>query len=161
MKISIFAVVLLLAASAHAEVYKCVENGKQVFSDQPCSKDAQKLNVKPASGAAADSAAQQPANASESSADFVKKTDLAVKRRILDEDIYRKEQRIKGIREEMEAKLEALRQKKRQANNNLAGAVWEQSISDEMVATANSYDTKLRTAERELSDLRARRSALN
>lgn len=50
MKLILFAVAMLLSATAQAEVYRCVENGKQVFSDVPCSKDAEKLKVSPAAG---------------------------------------------------------------------------------------------------------------
>lgn len=50
MKRIILAAAMLLSVSAQAEVYKCMENGKQVFSDMPCSKDAEKLKVSPAAG---------------------------------------------------------------------------------------------------------------
>lgn len=39
----------------------------------------------------------------------------------------------------MEQELAALRAKKMQANNNLAGATWEQSISTEMSVVVEKY----------------------
>lgn len=39
----------------------------------------------------------------------------------------------------MEQELAALRTKKMQANNNLAGATWEQSISTEMSVVVEKY----------------------
>ena len=41
---------LLLATSAHAQVYKCKVDGKTVFADQPCATDAKLIDVRPASG---------------------------------------------------------------------------------------------------------------
>jgi hypothetical protein len=43
----------------------------------------------------------------------------------------------------MESDLQALKNKKRSANNNLAGAVYEQSISSEMNAVTASYNNKI------------------
>lgn len=47
MKAFLLAAAMLLSFSAHAEVFKCSVNGKTVFSDVPCSKDAQKVTVRP------------------------------------------------------------------------------------------------------------------
>lgn len=35
----------------NAQVYKCQENGKTVFSDQPCAADSKRVEVRPATGA--------------------------------------------------------------------------------------------------------------
>lgn len=61
---------------------------------------------------------------------------------------------------EHEAEQAALRAKKERARNNLAGATWEQSISDEMQAVAAAHNTRVSIAQRELEDMRARRARM-
>lgn len=46
-----------------------------------------------------------------------------------------------------ESELEAQRQKKRLANNNLAGATWLQSISAEMQVISDNYAEKIRDVD--------------
>lgn len=63
---------------------------------------------------------------------------------------------------QMEGELAELRRKKGLANNNLAGATWEQSISSEMQAIVQKYKTmndidieRLRVLRVELDRLRS------
>lgn len=55
---------------------------------------------------------------------------------------------------ECDGQLKALQSKKRAANNNLAGATWEGSISSEMTAIATRCDTRSRNLREELDALR-------
>lgn len=155
-------VALAVAAPAHAGVYKCVEGGKTVFSDQPCGKDAKAVAVRPASGV--ESQDGQTAAATNSAAqrqqDLSRRVDNDVKRRIANNEIDRLEQRISVARSEMEEELANLKNKKRYATNSLAGATWEQSISDEMVAVTAKYDSKIRGWQHEISELKAKRDAV-
>lgn len=79
---------------------------------------------------------------------------------MLDDDITRKQGEIAAINAEHEAAQAALREKKGRARNNLAGATWEQSISDEMQAVAAAHTTRVGMAQRELEDMRARRARM-
>lgn len=148
----------LACATASADVYKCQKDGKTVFSDQPCSQGAEKINIKPASGHA-DSVSE--ADAVAASKAFVDKTNANAKRNALDADIERAQDRINSLQNDRDRELAALREKKQRANNNLAGAVWEQSISNEMIAVNETYSSKISAAERTLANLRAKRAALN
>lgn len=153
---------LLAASAAQAQIFQCVVDGRKVFSDQPCGKDSKAVDVRPAAGRARLAPATEggaPQQATPS--DLTKRADDAVKKRFLDEDIYRKEQRVKSLRAEMESKLAELREKKRYAYNNLAGATWEASISQEMNATVASYDSQIRSVESEISALRSQRAAMD
>lgn len=47
---AIFLAVAAVCLPAHAQVYKCQEGGKTVFSDTPCRADAVPMDVKPATG---------------------------------------------------------------------------------------------------------------
>lgn len=148
----------LACAAASADVYKCKQNGKMVFSDQPCSTTAEKISVKPATGHA-DAVSESDAVAASKA--FVDKTNANVKRSALDADIERAKDRINSLQNNRDRELAALRDKKQRANNNLAGAVWEDSISNEMIAITNSYATRITAEERKLAELNAKRAALN
>ena len=69
-------------------------------------------------------------------------------------------QAIDAMHDEHSTRQAQLRAKKTRANNNLAGATWEQSISDEMQAVAAEYDMKLRKATKELDELKMQRSQI-
>ncbi|SEG07299.1 hypothetical protein SAMN05216242_11576, partial [Thauera chlorobenzoica] len=53
-----------------------------------------------------------------------------------------------------------LRNKKDRANNNLAGAMWEQSISEEMNATVARYDLRMRGIRDEIKRLEEQRAGM-
>lgn len=151
------AILVVVSFTAQAEVYKCAQNGKTVFSDQPCGNGAQKIAVKPASGAETTSTE----NASAESKAYVAKANLNSRKRELDDDISRSENRISRLHRERDNKLAQLQNRKTNANNNLAGAIWEDSLSKEMVAISDSYGSKISSEEKTLSDLRKKRAALD
>lgn len=57
------------------------------------------------------------------------------------------------------SQLAARRTKKNQANN-LAGAMWEQSISQEMSAVVARYDVRIRAIQGEIERLQGERERL-
>lgn len=163
----LFAVVALATGPVSAQVYKCTgPNGTTIFADAPCAVGAKPIVVRPAAGAGSgveDVPAEEggtKTSAEENRSRLSERADLAVRRRILSNDIDRKEAEIKSKTREMEEKLEALRQKKRFARNNLAGATWEQSISEEMSAVTASYTTQLEGMREEVARLRLEREKL-
>jgi ubiquinone biosynthesis protein UbiJ len=60
----------------------------------------------------------------------------------------------------MNEKITALRYKKRQARNNLAGATWEQSISVEMDAISNQYNSRIDSLREEVDRLVEKKNRL-
>lgn len=77
--------------------------------------------------------------------------------RQLDRDIKKSEDKITEYQQAMSRELSLLRSKKRHANNNLAGAQWEESISSEMNAVTAKWDSMIRTEQGRLDNLRAQR----
>lgn len=162
-------VALLIAGPALGQVYKCNQGGSVVFTSTPCDTGAKPLDVRPASGQGR-RPELPPAEAPQASApgspptakplSLTERADQAARRRILDDEIWRKQQSINALTDEMTQRQTQLRNKKSWANNNLAGAVWEQSISDEMQAVAAEYDLKIRKASKELEDLKLKRAQL-
>lgn len=157
-----------LAGLAQAQVYKCKQaDGTTVFADAPCAVGAKPIEVAPASGPGrSDAARAEGARAGESAPgaarapSFNEKADIAVRRRLLQNDIDVQERRIAATIDEMNAKLAELRNRKRFASNNLAGATWQNSLSEEMRAVAASYDTEINGMRDELARMRSERDRL-
>lgn len=55
---------------------------------------------------------------------------------------------------ERDQRLRNLRESRQYANNNLAGATWEQSLAQEMTATAQEADTQVSSIDRQIEQLK-------
>ncbi|MEM6582713.1 MAG: DUF4124 domain-containing protein [Pseudomonadota bacterium] len=118
-------------AFAQADFYNCTnDRGATVFSDKPCGADADKQTV----GHAVETGERPNDSAAWATISADKKT----------RDIER------------DQKLAVLKNIKRYANNNLAGAQWEQSISAEMQAVTDQYTAKIDAKKREIERLEER-----
>lgn len=168
-RLAVALIVTVAVAPVQAQVYKCKDpSGTTVYSAQPCAINAKPIDLRPASGSsrqAAPAAAPVSPSAETSSVasdprTLVQRGNDAAQRRILDDDITRKQREIAAMNAEHEAEQAALREKKGRARNNLAGATWEQSISDEMQAVAAAHNTRVSIAQRELEDMRTRRARM-
>lgn len=161
--------IVVISPSAFAEIYKCKEGGTTLFSATPCSVGAKPIDVRPAAGSTrlqpADRQTEPQQNAPRAGSvqqnALTERADVAARRRILEDEIYRKERSVSALYDELAAKQEQLRQKKNRSMNNLAGATWEQSISDEMKAVAAEYDIKIRGAQGEVDALKRKRDELS
>lgn len=141
---------LVMAGAANAGIYKCTENGAVVFSQTPCSDSAEKVEVRTYTPDPEEVRRQQ-----ERVEQSNKKLDAAIEQREVDRNISKLQRKIRGYQRRMDSELSALRRKKLAANNNLAGAAWEQSISDEMKAVTEKYKTKIQVTQSEIDSLRA------
>lgn len=161
-------VVALVAGQAHA-INKCqTPDGRTVFQDMPCVPgQGNKIEVKPASGnaPAVTEAVQAAPGAVEVPATRPK---TEAQRLEAQTETLRKENRlhflqVRAIPDAYAAidqqklrcngELANLRTKKQFANNNLAGATWEQSISSEMSAVVARCDSENRSLTRTLDIL--------
>ena len=145
-------------------INKCVgADGKVSFQDAPCAGQGSEIQVKPASGSAPKSAptvapvADSPQQAGAASAtNTVKKKEGAFgeswQRRTWLEQSGLPNARV-AIDNHQNRCLQQqsnLASQKSRANNNLAGATWEQSISAEMQAAATMCDAKARELRAQL-----------
>lgn len=155
---------------------KCVSPaGKVSFQDTPCSalERASEVTPRPAAGPhspPAPAGVQQPTATSAAQAASEKQAASAspgtpyqrqlatleaerLKREVSDAVRFKKEE-ISKHRANCDAEQQAIRSQKARANNNLAGATWEQALSSEMNAAAKRCDTRGRELQGDLEDLR-------
>lgn len=175
-KPAIFLTAALIAAAPAWAINKCTgPDGKTVFQDAPCAGKGEKIEVRPASGgapSAAPAAASTPLAAAQTATAAA--TPSSKKEGAFGESWQRRtflENRgiadargaVQSHQAQCDAKQRELASKKNLANNNLAGATWEQSISAEMQAAATICDSKgrdlraqLEGLEKELRELQAK-----
>jgi len=144
---------LLFGLPAEAAIYKCTVNGQTVFSDKPCAADAKEIEVKvyrPDQGAAEEVEARTK-RLQEQVKGWKNEQRAADIRR----EIVKLEWDMRDYQRDMDRELAGLKGQKLRANNNLAGATWEESISIEMQAVTTKYQTKMSIAQKRLEQLRA------
>ena len=167
-RIALAVTAFALAGGVQAQVYKCKVDGKTTFSDRPCATDAKPINVRPASGHSgavapvptAAPAASVPINSSNNPQAVVAKMERDRALRDIGHDIEIEHSKIREEEESMSRELAALRNKKQYANNNLAGAVWEQSISAEMAAVVAGYEQRIQSRRERVKRLEADRAKM-
>lgn len=142
----------LLTAGPAAAIYKCQVNGETVFSQTPCAADAEEVHLK------VHRPSEDEAKAAEERATWLKEENAALraerKSRAAAIEITKLEREIEVYQDQMDKELAALREQKASANNNLAGAAWEQSIATEMQAVVEKYNTKIEIARGKIAVLR-------
>ncbi|GKS96926.1 hypothetical protein [Acidovorax sp. SUPP2825] len=170
-QLNVLAVVSLFASCTPAwSITKCTgPDGKTVFQDVPCAGKSEQLVIRPASGhgeaqkprrdGGPSSSANAPLPQQEGAfgASWQRRTFLE------NRGIADARSALQSHQSRCDAQQRELAAKKRNANNNLAGATWEQSISTEMQAAATVCDSKgrelkstLESLEKELRELQAR-----
>lgn len=147
--IAVCSVLWLLPLSAMATVYKCEVNGVVTYSQIPCSHDAE-LTEYATDEVDSPANQQKPAAQTESPSETLARVRDALTKRDMQLEITK----LKGAKARLQSRrdieITKLRQSKLKANNNLAGAVWEDSLSKEMAAITAKYDTDIRAVESEI-----------
>ena len=143
----------LSVVAVHAsQVYVCTNaEGKQSFQQLPCEGEVESevRAIKPA---------ELVGSVSPASDRFYEEARSFNNQAQLQHDIRKAENRITLYQRNMQKELDGLLRKKRSANNNLAGAQWETSISNEMQATTSKYQSLISIEQNRLNALREQSS---
>ncbi|WP_297533461.1 hypothetical protein [Thalassolituus sp.] len=154
------AVLFLLPVVAVAGQYHvCTdENGKKSFQTMPCNdadqSEVREYEVRESLGGSGPSAGLP------TDSDIYKQMKADNRRAQLKRDIKKGERAIDRYQKQMSGELAALRARKARANNNLAGATWEQSISAEMQAVSDKYGNLIGVERDRLTEYRRELSGL-
>ncbi|WP_020409677.1 DUF4124 domain-containing protein [Hahella ganghwensis] len=128
-------------------IYKCTsEKGTVVFSESPCNNQAEKIEV---------SVPKIGTEGSTNATNILKTIEKHNRPREIDQEIKELETQIADDQKKMDLELDNLREQKKYAANNLAGATWEESISTEMQAVVEKYKTRISNARSQIEYLRA------
>lgn len=163
---SIIAAALMLASLDAWAINKCIgPNGSAVFQDAPCPGQGGQINVRPASGHAPNStpppsdpqgsASSKPMTEAQRIEQSIKASKDGRRRKALETYLISDLQSsLNQHNRACDADIAALRRKKGLANNNLAGATWEESISSEMNAVALRCDSKTKDMRERLAEMK-------
>lgn len=138
---------LCAALPAHAQIYKCTENGKTIYTDKPCRSGGETIEIRNApSSSGSRLADDNMASLTE---------DLARDRRRsqIDREIRERQDKIASLQAALNKELEDIQYAKRFANNNLAGAMWRQSMSSEQEAKVQNYNMQIEAEQKAIDRL--------
>ncbi|MBO1270106.1 MULTISPECIES: DUF4124 domain-containing protein [Shewanella] len=162
--IKLIAFVILVATPiCQANVYKCIVDGKVIFSQEPCADNATPVDLSKVGSVVG---AQRQTDAAQSSVTTAatgdNHTEIAnyIKAQDLNRQISKLEYQRQQVFKARDAKLDKLRHQKNYASNNLAGATWEQSISQEMQSITSAADSQVVSIDRQIASLQQQLNGL-
>ena len=159
---SVWLLLAVIVGVAQAGIYKCKVDGVTVYQSSPCEGGKEMVMKSAAPAPVPESQKTWPQN---EMVDNVSKatayTRSSEKHYLIQREIDKKDREIKKHRKnikhyqhKMRSELVVLKRKKGYANNNLAGATWEQSISTEMEAVTAKYRQMIDGENGEIVQLR-------
>ena len=159
-KVIIILAIVVISSTAQAQVYRCNIDGKTVFTNRPCNggNSQEQVFIKNQNRPifSTDSHTRNSKDTAEDTRHQI--TKLQIQSIDIEAKIKRLDLKVRAAEGSRGSRLNALRYKKRKAANNLAGAVWEKSISDEMQAVVSMYNNQINSLlpelERNKSELR-------
>jgi hypothetical protein len=159
-KLLIF-IIAMLANPVIAEVYKCAD-GK--YQADPCDEQSKPLDLSgvgsvvsqyggvdnvenESSPTISDKSNGKSADKKQSFADYLRKQKIERQIKNLEKDK-------KKAFNNRDNRIAKLRSNGNRANNNLAGATWQQSLAQEMTAVMQQANTEVESIDREIASLR-------
>ena len=136
---SLIVILIMVSASASAEVYKCAD-GK--YQADPCDDQSEPLDL------SQQDSAVNPRDKKAEIAQYLRKQKI-------EREIRNLEKERKKAFKDRDDKIEQLRTTGKRANNNLAGATWQQSLAQEMTAVMQQGSTEVESIDRQISALRS------
>lgn len=150
----------LCSMQAHA-INKCTgPDGKIAFQDAPCTGRGESVDVKPASGNAPKAPAPGTTQPAAKPTEGVFGDSWQRRTYLENRGIPDTYAAINAEKHNCSRKIANLRAQQSSANNNLAGAMYLQSLAAEMQATATMCDTKSRELNAQLESMKNELKAL-
>lgn len=131
---------LLIPGMAMSEVYQCADG---VYQADPCDDASEALDLSHVGSVVANNNKLDK-----------QKSQRYFNNQKVERDINHLELQRKKVIKKRDDQLNALKNRGRWANNNLAGATWQQSLAQEMQAVTQQADTLVSTIDRQIAQLR-------
>lgn len=125
---------------AHSEVYQCSDG---VYQADPCEGVTEALDLSHV-GSVVENRNKPD----------IKNIKTFVNNQQVEREITRLEKQRKKAIDKRDRQLRNLKNSRRRAMNNLAGATWQQSLAQEMSAVTQQADTLVSTIDRQIAQLR-------
>ncbi|MGL4938010.1 hypothetical protein [Shewanella sp.] len=138
----------IMQFAAVADVYKCAD-GK--YQADPCDESSKPVDLSAVGSVVTGS--NHPAQRSD---DASKKQEISayIDNQRISREITKLENDRKRVLAMRDQRMRDLQNGRRYANNNLAGATWQQSLAQEMAAVAQQADTQVESIDRQIEQLK-------
>lgn len=141
-----------LSFSASAEVYKCADGQYQA---DPCDETSQPVDLSGVGSVIQRSETTVQSSAvSTATSDKKKEITSYIEKRRISREIAQLESDRKRVIAQRDQRLRNLRESSQYANNNLAGATWQQSLAQEQLAATQEADTLVESIDRQIEQLK-------
>ena len=137
--------------SAIAEVYKCAD-GK--YQADPLDENSQLIDLSNVGNVIKSSDNVSQSVSANTAADKKKEISTYIDNKRISREITKLEGDRKRVIAARDQRLRNLRESRKYANNNLAGATWQQSLAQEQVAAAQEADTLVSSIDRQIEQLK-------
>jgi phosphatidate phosphatase PAH1 len=137
-KSTLFLLIITTLPASADSVYKCDIKGVTTFSQQPCDDKQEKIIIKLKPGNNAIIAPQaSPASPNKTSEQHLDE----IRNYQIEQEIKRNSRTIRHYEKKMTKELKILKTRTTYATNSLAGAIYQESLSSEMIAVTQKYST--------------------
>ncbi|ABE53861.1 conserved hypothetical protein [Shewanella denitrificans OS217] len=141
-----------LSFSASAEVYQCAD-GK--YQADPCDENSQPVDLSGVGSVIQRSETTVQSSAvSTATSDKKKEITTYIEKRRISREIAQLESDRRRVIAQRDQRLRNLRESSQYANNNLAGATWQQSLAQEQLAATQEADTLVESIDRQIEQLK-------
>ncbi len=144
---SVFALLILYSFSSYSAIYKCKVDGVTTFSQSPCGDTIQEVKV-----IVRNSPSKQIPHVQAT----VKTNNNDVDQFLMNQEIKRRNKTINHYKLKLNKELAALKERTYYARNNLAGATYQNALSQEMVTLTNKYKTLIDDEKRQITTLKSK-----
>lgn len=168
----LFVAVLVLASPAHADVYKCIENGRVTYSDQPCAGEGGLMHVRPSTGSvsssesdddpeAAAADAQRTAERLENMRKFSQQAENERRIREMDSKISKAQARIAELEARQAREMASLEHRRKAVDNDLSDISEKTRIAKKLDAATLKHESKMKRERAALERLQKERDKLD
>jgi hypothetical protein len=141
-----------LSFSVSAEVYQCADGQYQA---DPCDENSQAIDLSGVGSVIQRSESTVQSSAvSTATSDKKKEITSYIEKRRISREIAQLESDRRRVIAQRDQRLRNLRESRQYANNNLAGATWQQSLAQEQLAVTQEADTLVESIDRRIEQLK-------
>jgi LPS O-antigen subunit length determinant protein (WzzB/FepE family) len=141
-----------LSFSVSAEVYQCADGQYQA---DPCDENSQPVDLSGVGSVIQRSETTVQSSAvSTATSDKKKEITSYIEKRRISREIAQLESDRRRVIAQRDQRLRNLRESSQYANNNLAGATWQQSLAQEQLAATQEADTLVESIDRQIEQLK-------
>ncbi|CAM3896782.1 DUF4124 domain-containing protein [Rheinheimera salexigens] len=164
-RLLLLTLIFIASSNVHANVYKCEVDGVVTFSQSPCADDAEitdysRENADPVLNNSQPVAGINSSAIGETPEQTFERIALANNKRDLMSRINWKKREVKKVINERNAKIASVRNQKGKVQLNVAGVLYEDSLSNDIMAITSQYDVTINELNREIDQMMAEHQKL-